>query len=101
MEIFSYTGLSHVIFTDQGSQFNSALAKQMCTILNIEHIRTTPYRPQSNGVIERFHRTLEGIVTKASDQKLNWISIIPLALSFIRQAPNRSLGFSPDELVHG
>ena len=101
MEIFSYTGLPRVILTDQGSQFNSALAKQMCTILNIEHIRTTPYRPQSNGVIERFHRTLKGIVTKASDQKLNWIPIIPLALSFIRQAPNRSLGFSPDELVHG
>ncbi len=41
-----------------GAAYRSNLWRDTCSELNIKHQRTRPYRPQTNGKIERFHRTL-------------------------------------------
>jgi transposase InsO family protein len=46
------------ILSDNGSCYKSKLWKQTCTDLGITVKKTRPYRPQTNGKIERFHRTL-------------------------------------------
>lgn len=46
------------ILSDNGSEFKQAFASIMVT-LNITHKKTRPYRPQTNGKIERFWKTLE------------------------------------------
>ena len=46
------------VLSDNGSCYNSKLWKQTCTGLGITVKKTRPYRPQTNGKIERFHRTL-------------------------------------------
>ena len=46
------------LITDNGSAYRSALHAIACRVLGIRHLRTRPYRPQTNGKIERFHRTL-------------------------------------------
>jgi Integrase core domain/leucine-zipper of insertion element IS481 len=46
------------VLSDNGSCYKSHLWRDTCTELNIVHKRTRPYRPQTNGKIERFHRTL-------------------------------------------
>jgi transposase InsO family protein len=46
------------VLTDNGSCYRSHLWRDTCTDLAIVHKRTRPYRPQTNGKIERFHRTL-------------------------------------------
>lgn len=46
------------VLSDNGSAYRSHLWRQACTELGITHKRTRPYRPQTNGKIERFHRTL-------------------------------------------
>ncbi|GAB3760579.1 hypothetical protein GCM10027600_00830 [Nocardioides ginsengisegetis] len=46
--------------SDNGSGYSSNLWRQTCTDLNITPKKTRPYRPQTNGKIERFHRTLAG-----------------------------------------
>lgn len=46
------------VLSDNGSAYRSHLWKQTCTDLGITPKRTRPYRPQTNGKIERFHRTL-------------------------------------------
>jgi transposase InsO family protein len=46
------------VLSDNGSCYRSNLWAQTCTDLGITHKRTRPYRPQTNGKIERFHRTL-------------------------------------------
>ena len=43
--VFRYFGLPKVIQTDQGAQFECRLMKELCTLWNIEHSRTTPYHP--------------------------------------------------------
>jgi transposase InsO family protein len=46
------------VLTDNGSCYRSRLWAQACTELNITHKRTRPYRPQTNGKVERFNRTM-------------------------------------------
>ena len=46
------------VLSDNGSCYRSHAWRDACTELGIRHKRTRPYRPQTNGKIERFHRTL-------------------------------------------
>jgi transposase InsO family protein len=46
------------VLSDNGSAYKSFAWRDSCTALGITHKRTRPYRPQTNGKIERFHRTL-------------------------------------------
>jgi transposase InsO family protein len=46
------------VLTDNGSCYRSRLWRQQCQDLDLMHKRTRPYRPQTNGKVERFHRTL-------------------------------------------
>ena len=74
---------------------------RLCELLGVDAIHTSPYRPQSNGVVERFHGTLKPTIEKASANGVDWASFLPLALFAIRRVANRSTGFSPHELVFG
>jgi transposase InsO family protein len=58
---FSTYGI-HVerLITDNGSAYRSTIHAIACRALAIRHIRTRPYRPQTNGKAERFIRTLLG-----------------------------------------
>lgn len=46
------------VLSDNGSPYVSHLWRDVCAELDVKHSRTRPYRPQTNGKIERFHRTL-------------------------------------------
>jgi transposase InsO family protein len=46
------------VLSDNGSAYRSNIWRETCTELAITPKRTRPYRPQTNGKIERFHRTL-------------------------------------------
>ena len=44
---------------DQGSNFESKVVKEMCHILGIHKTRTTPFRPKSDGMVEKSNSTIE------------------------------------------
>ncbi|HEV3443033.1 MAG TPA: DDE-type integrase/transposase/recombinase [Gemmataceae bacterium] len=48
------------IITDNGPQFIAKDFKEFIRICGMTHVKTSPYYPQSNGKIERFHRTIKG-----------------------------------------
>ena len=56
-----------VLITDQGGEFKGVAFGEWLKYNGVEHRRTTPYHPQSNGRLERFKRTLKGILTKHSN----------------------------------
>ena len=101
VEFISRNGIPSKILTDQGTQFTSGIMAQTCQALGITHIKTVPYRPQGNGIIERFHGTLKPLLAKAASQGIDWPTFLPLALSAIRAIPCRSTGYSPAEIVFG
>jgi transposase InsO family protein len=48
------------VLTDNGSPYVSTIHALACRILGLRHLRTRPYRPQTNGKAERFIRTMLG-----------------------------------------
>ncbi|PIK46726.1 hypothetical protein BSL78_16415 [Apostichopus japonicus] len=71
-------GIPSEIHTDQGRQFEAKLFQELCRLLEINKTRTTPYYPQSDGMIERFNRTLEAMLALvvAPDQR-DWDCWLP------------------------
>ena len=47
------------VLTDNGAAYRSTIHAVACRALGIRHLRTRPYRPQTNGKAERFIRTLQ------------------------------------------
>ena len=68
-EYFSVFGFPQKLMSDQGTGFTSKVIAAMCSLLGIEKIRTTPYRPQSNGSAERVHETLRRMIGKLDLEK--------------------------------
>ena len=101
MTVFATTGIPLQLLTDQGSQFVGSLVKHLCRDLHIDKLKTAPYHPECNGVVERMHGTLGSMLTKATSLGMDWVAQIPFALFALRSSPNRDTGFSPFELVFG
>ncbi len=101
MQIISRTGIPLRVLSDRGTIFLSKLMSNLFSMLAIDSVKTSPYRPQSNGVVERLHGTLKPMLAKALDAGFDWVEFLPLALFAIRQIPNRDVGFSPHRLVFG
>jgi len=55
-----YPGVSPRIISDNGPQFIAKDFKEFIRVSGMSHVRTSPYYPQSNGKLERYHRTLKG-----------------------------------------
>jgi putative transposase len=55
-----FPGVHPRIITDNGPQFIAKDFKEFIRVAGMTHVRTSPYYPQSNGKIERWHKTLKG-----------------------------------------
>ena len=63
---------------------------------------TTPYHPESNGLVERFHRRLkEALNALATNEPEQWFWRLPCALLAIRTTLKPDVGASPADLVFG
>jgi len=70
--------------------------------LEVDKLRTTPYKPSTNGVVERFHRTLNSMLGKVvSESQRDWEERLPLVMAAYRASPHSSTGFSPNRLFLG
>ena len=89
------------IITDQGPQFESDLFKSLVKRLGITHFHTTPYHPQANGLLERFHRTMKISLKILADGHHNWTTILPFVLLGWRNTPSTTTGCAPAEALFG
>ena len=101
MKLFSRVGVPSEILTDQGSNFTSKLLSEVYNLLHIRLIRTSPYHPQTDGLMERFNQTLKAILRKTAVQGKDWDKLLPYLLFSYREVPQASTGFSPFELLYG
>lgn len=90
------------VLSDQGTNFLSALFSQVCKLLHIQKWRTIPFHPQSNGRVERVHRTvtkmLSYYVGKAHNDGDRYVAFIT---SSYNSRVHESTGYSPHEAVFG
>ncbi|KAL5484320.1 hypothetical protein EMCRGX_G020794 [Ephydatia muelleri] len=71
-------------------------------LLQMHPIRTSPYHPQTDGLVERSNQTLKSMLRKSgTDGGKEWDKKIPYLLFAYREVPQASTGFSPFELLYG
>ena len=93
-------GTPATITTDRGAQFESRLWDTLCNQFGITRNRTTSYHPQSNGMVERFHRQLKAAIM-AHETPNPWTTTLPAVLLGIRSAVKETLGRSAAEMANG
>ena len=83
------------ILTDQGSNFTSQLLAKLYQLLHVHPIRTSPYHPQSDGLVERFNKTLNEMIRKTvTDGGKDWDRMIPyISCLHIEKCHNPRRGF--------
>lgn len=88
IDLISRVGVPFEMITDQGTNF---MAKQW----------TTPFHPQTDGLVERFNGTLKNMLKKFVDETgRDCDKWIPFLLFAYREVPQCSTGFSPFELLY-
>ena len=89
--IYSLFGESVKILMDNGTEYKNKLFKKVITKLGMEFsIHSPPYRPQSNGKIEGFHRFLKACIVKHINHGLEWDELTPMAMACYNFFPDCS-----------
>jgi len=95
-------GIPQSLVTDCGTEFLSNVFKEVCKLLKIRQTSTTPYHPQSNGSLERSHRSLaEYLRNFIGKDQLNWDTRIPYAMFCHNSTVHSATKFQPYHLVYG
>ena len=90
------------ILTDQGPNFESQLFGELCRRMSIDKIRTSPYKPSTNGNIERFHATMHSMLAKwVSENQRDWDDKLPAVAFAYRITPQEATGYTPFFLQFG
>ena len=96
MEVVAHTGIPMELLSDQGSVFIGKVNNELCRLLlNIEKLKTTAYHPQTNGVLERWHSCLKGMLRKVEGGKEEWDRLLKYCLLAYRATPHAATEFSP------
>ena len=64
IDLFSCYEVHQEILYRQGSNFMSELLKEVCRVIRIKPIHTSPYHPQTNGLVERYNQTQKPMLNK-------------------------------------
>ena len=95
-------GVPTIVHTDQGRNFTSQLFQDLCAYLECTKTRTTPYRPSSNGQVERYNRMILSFIRcfLAGEEK-EWDIHLPILGMSLRSTINRTTGFTANMLMLG
>lgn len=96
--LFARHGLPEQLVSDNGPQFISDDFKKFLKANQVKHILTAPYHPASNGLAERFVRTLKRSLKASSGDGRPICHRLAEFLFEYRATPHATTGVSPDEL---
>lgn len=104
-ELYSEVGPPKVLQCDNGGEFKKAV-EHLCRKLEVKIIRSSPYHPQSQGKVERSHRTLHKKIMydlgHMSKVGVNWVSQLREYQKILNEEPMDVLGSqSPFEVFYG
>ena len=91
--VFCRHGSMETVVSDNGTEFVNQTMEQLHRLLQQNHLTTTPYNPQANGLVEGFNRTLADMLTAfVSANQRNWPQFLPLVAHAYRTTVNAATG---------
>lgn len=89
------------LLSDCGSEFLNQIIKELCVLLNIQQLHSTPYRHQTVGTVERNHRVINEYFRSYVINIENWENYIKYFMFCYNSTPHTSFDnkFSPFELI--
>ncbi|CAC5385151.1 unnamed protein product [Mytilus coruscus] len=101
-EVIARFGVPSWIHSDQGRQYESRLFQEVSKVLDIKKTRTTPYHPQSDGMVERFNKTLVTMLSAyVQEHQRDWDKYIPFVMMAYRASEHETTGQTPNRLMFG
>ncbi len=95
-------GAPAIIQSDNGLEFRNSLVDEICNTLGTDHRFSSPYRPQTNGLVERTNGNLVNKLSKLANEDINnWDFYLPQTVFAINITINRTTTFSPFEMNYG
>jgi len=94
-------GCPQIILSDRGTHFNNKMIKELMQRFQIKHNLSTPYHPQTNGLVERFNRTLCESLAKTIEYDDEWDLYISPILFAYRTSKHSTTKIEPFYLVYG
>ncbi|XP_016578880.2 uncharacterized protein K02A2.6-like [Capsicum annuum] len=94
-------GIPELIITDDGTNLNSDLMREICERFKISHRNSISYRPQMNGAVEAANKNIKRILRKIVDSNREWHEKLPYALLGYRTTIRTYTGATPYMLVYG
>jgi len=95
-------GIMQQLLTDQGTNFESELISELMDLLDIHKLRTTPFRPETDGITEKMNRTVKEMLTHYLNENLdNWDEQLQPLIFAYNTAEHRMTSYSPFELMYG
>jgi transposase InsO family protein len=100
--VFLKWGLCFEVLTDQGKEFEAELLAELLKILGVVKLRSSGYRPQTNGACESWHRVLNSLLAKViSESQRDWSSYVGYVTFCYNATPHSSTGFAPHFIMTG
>ncbi|UYV63918.1 K02A2.6-like [Cordylochernes scorpioides] len=94
-------GAPREMITDRGRNFISQVIKEIIALCGIVHIFTTAYHPQTNGLTERFNKTLGDTLSMYTGvEQKDWDQVLPYVTFAYNTAKQEATGYTPFFLVH-
>lgn len=95
-------GAPKELLTDRGTQFMAELTQKILRCIGTRHVKTTSYHPQTNGLTERFNKTLADMLSMYVDQDhSNWDDALAGSTFAYNTAIQESTKASPFYLIYG
>ena len=102
IDMTARVGIPEEVLTDNGSNIVSTTMREFCTTMGIEQIKTSPYHPQTDGMVERFNATLKRLLRKLTQNpKVERDECLPYVLWVYRGTVHKTTGFAPYQMLYG
>ena len=101
-DIICRHGCPKEVLTDRGTHFVNEMLDSLCDKFGVKHKLSTAYHPQTNGLVERFNRTLcEALAKFANENKDDWDLYISSVLFAYRTRKHNTTRHEPFYLMYG
>ena len=95
-------GVPQKLLSDNGTSFTSQIVKELAKYTKMDQSFSTPYHPQTNGIVERFNRTLSTMLSKfCKNRQETWDQLLPPLIFAYNSSINATTSISPFVAIYG